>query len=141
MVLKTKEEARANFEAAVAYIPDRYRAGVEKADWLTPAKSDIAEKNYADAISKAVAEKRRQKKIAEMTNEEWRTAAVDKGVPIIGDRIRAALDKWLTEWGPMYDKITALVPTLPPKTIDWRANINNRLGRVVEAWRKAAGKP
>ena len=81
MVLKTKEEARANFEAAVAYIPDRYRMGVEKADWHTPAKSDQAEKNYADAISKAVAEKRRQKAIAAMSNEDWKRAAKKKALP------------------------------------------------------------
>jgi len=140
MVLKTKEEARANFEAAVSYIPDRYRAGVEKADWLTPAKSDVAEKNYADAVSKAVAEKRRQKRIAELTNDDWKRAAVEKGAPIIGERIRAALDKWMAIWGPMYDKVAAVVPSLPPKTLDWRANINNRLVKVVETWKKAAGK-
>jgi len=140
MVLKTKEEARANFEAAVSYIPDRYRAGVEKADWLTPAKSDVAEKNYADAVSKAVAEKRRQKRIAELTNDDWKRAATEKGAPIIGERIRGALDKWMARWGPMYDKVAAVVPSLPPKTLDWRANINNRLVKVVETWKKAAGK-
>jgi len=140
MVLKTKEEARANFEAAVAYIPDRYRAGVEKADWHTPAKSDQAEKNYADAISKAVAEKRRQKAIAAMSNEDWKRAAIEKGAPIIGDRIRTALDKWLANWGPIYDAVASKVATLPPKTIDWRANINNRLVPIVETWKKAAGK-
>lgn len=140
MVLKTKEEARANFEAAIAYIPDRYRAGVSKADWHTPAKSDAAEKNYADAISKAVAAKKRQRAIAEMSNEDWKNAAINKGAPIIGDRIRTALDKWAAEWGPLYDQVASKVSTLPPKTLDWRANINNRLVPVVETWKKAAGK-
>ncbi len=140
MVLKTKEEARANFEAAVSYIPDRYRKGVEKADWLTPAKSDAAEKNYAEAISKAVSEKRRQKGIAKLTNEDWKSAAMTKGAPIIGERIRGALDKWLAEWGPKYDAVAAKVSALPPKTIDWRANINNRLVPIVETWKKAAGR-
>jgi len=140
MVLKTKEEARANFEAAIAYIPSRYEAGVRKADWLTPAGSDQAEANYATAVSEAVAEKRRQTRIREMSNAQWQDAAVTKGVPIIGDRIRAALDKWIEEWGPMYDQITALVERLPPKTLDWRANINNRLVPIVETWKKAAGK-
>jgi len=140
MVLKTKEQAYANFEAAVAYIPERYRAGVEVADWLTPAKSDTAEANFKTQMTKVLAEKRRQKAIAAMTNEDWQKAAIAKGVPIIGDRIAAALDKWLAEWGPMYDKITALVPKLPPKTIDWRANITNRLVKVVEEWKRAAGK-
>jgi len=140
MVTKTKEEARANFEASIGYIPDRYRAGVAKADWLTPAKSEAAEKNYADGVSKAISGKTRQKEIAKMTNEDWRTAASNKGAPIIGDRIRGALDKWTANFGPIYDTVVSRVTALPPKTTDWRANINNRLVPVVEQWRKGAGK-
>lgn len=140
MVVKSKEEAKANFEASISYIPARYESGVSKADWLTPARSDAAEKNFADAISKAVAGKLRQKAIAGMSNEEWKNAAIKKGAPIIGERIRLALDKWASEWGPMYDAVVSKVAALPPKTIDFRANINNRLVPVVETWRRAAGK-
>jgi len=140
MVIKTKEEAKANFEASIGYIPTRYSQGVAKADWLTPAKSDQAEKNFAEGISKAVSAKTRQKEIAKMTNEDWRNGAINKGAPIIGDRIRGALDKWTAAWGPMYDQVGSKVAALPPKGIDWRANINNRLVPVVETWRKAAGK-
>jgi len=140
MVIKTKEEARANFEASIGYIPDRYRSGVSKADWLTPAKSDAAEKNFADGISKAVSQKTRQKEIAKMTNEDWKKASTDKGAPIIGERIRGALDKWSNNFGPMYDQVASRVAALPPRGVDWRANITNRLVPVVEQWRKAAGK-
>ena len=140
MVVKTKEEARANFEASIGYIPARYTSGVQKADWLNPAKSDAAEKNFADGIGKAISNKTRQKEIAKMTNEDWKNAAVNKGAPIIGDRIRGALDKWQTEWGPKYDAVVSKVAALPPKTTDWRNNINTRLVPVVKTWRKAAGK-
>jgi len=140
MVLKTKEEAKANFEASISYIPARYTAGVDKADWLGPAKSDAAEKNFGDGVSKAVTNKTRQKAIAAMSNEDWKNGAKNKGAPVIGERIRAALDEWSSEWGPMYDQVVSKVPTLKPATIDWRANINNRLVPVVEVWKKAAGK-
>ena len=140
MVLKTKEEARANFEASIGYIPDRYRSGVSKADWLTPAKSDAAEKNFADGVGKAISQKTRQKEIAKLTNEDWKNGAINKGAPIIGERIRGALNVWAANWGPMYDQVASRVAALPQKTIDWRANINNRLVPVVETWRKAAGK-
>jgi hypothetical protein len=140
MVIKTKEQAKANFEAAVAYIPDRYRQGVMAADWYTPAKSDVAEKNYADAVSAAIAQKKRQKAIAALNNDVWKSSAVNKGAPIIAERIRGALDKWLAVWGPMYDQVSSTVAALPPKTLDWRANITNRLVKVVETWKKAAGK-
>jgi hypothetical protein len=137
---KTKEEARANFENSIGYIPDRYAKGVARADWHTPAKSDASEKNYADGVGKAVSNKSRQKAIGAMSNEDWKSAAIAKGAPIIGERIRSALDKWSSEWGPKYDQVVSKVASLPPRTIDWRTNINNRLVPVVETWRRAAGK-
>jgi len=140
MVMKTLTEAREHFEAAVDYIPARYEEGVKKADWLTPAKSDKAEENYATQVRKAIAEKKRQKAIAKMSNDDWLKPTIDKGVPIIGDRIRAALDKWQAEWGPMYESVQRTVEALPPKEIDFRVNINKRLVPVVEQWKKAAGK-
>jgi len=140
LVLKTKEQAKANLEASISYIPERYKAGVQAADWAGPASSDQAEANYAAAVGKAITAKRRQTKIRNVSNEDWKTAAVNKGAPIIGERIRGALDKWGRNWGPMYDAVTSKVNTLPPKTVDFRANINNRLVPTVEAWKRAAGK-
>jgi len=140
LVLKTKEEARANFEAAIAYIPARYEAGVRKADWATPAGSDTAEKNYAAGVQKAITNKRRQVEVKKVSNSAWQEAAATKGAPIIGARISGAMEKWSAEWGPMYDAVSSKVKALPPATTDWRGNINNRLVPTVEAWKKAAGK-
>ena len=140
MVTKSKEEAKANFEASISYIPARYESGVRKADWATPAGSDQAEMNYAAGTAKAAANKTRQKGVRKVSNTDWQNAAVTKGAPIIGERIRGSLDKWAANWGPMYDKIQAKVPTLRPSTIDFRANINNRLVPIVEEWKRAAGK-
>jgi len=140
LVIKSKEEAKANFEASISYIPSRYESGVRKADWAGPAGSEAAEKNYAAAVSKAVADKSRQKGVRKVSNSDWQTAAVTKGAPIIGDRIRGALDKWAATWGPMYDKVGSKVAALPARTTDFRANINSRLVPVVEEWKRAAGK-
>ena len=140
MVVKTKEEARANFENSIGYIPARYQAGVQKADWLTPAKSDVAEKNYADGVGKAVQNKTRQKKIASLSNEDWRNASIAKGVPIIGDRLRNAMDKWSSNFNPIYDQVISKVASLPPRTTDFRNNINTRLVPIVETWKRASGK-
>lgn len=140
MVQKTLEEARANFEASVSYIPARYEAGVDKANWLDPAKSAQAEKNYADGVGKAVAAKSRQKAIAGMSNEDWKNAAKTKGAAIIGTRISEAVPKWAAKFGEVYAKVLPTVQALPPKTTDWRSNITKRLVPTVEAWRKAAGR-
>lgn len=140
LVQKTKEQAKANLEASISYIPARYEAGVRAADWFGPASSPQAEANYGAAVSKAVAGKLRQKGIQKISNEDWKTAAVNKGAPIIGERIRASLDKQAARWGPMYDAVVSKINTLPPKTTDWKNNINTRLVPVVAEWKKAAGK-
>lgn len=140
MVHKTKEEARANFEASISYIPARYEAGIRKADWQGPASSEQAETNYAAGVSKAVADKSRQKGIQNVSNTDWQNAAVQKGAPIIGERIRLGLDKYVANFGPVYDRVIAKVNALPARTTDFRANINNRLVPVVEEWKRAAGK-
>ena len=138
--MKTKEEARANLEVSITYIPDRYKAGVGRADWATPAGSDQAEKNFADSMSRAIAKKARQLAVKKVSNAEWQSVASVKGGAVIGERIRGALDKQAAKWGPIYDRVVADVGRLAPKTVDWRANITNRVFGTVEAWKKHSGK-
>jgi hypothetical protein len=140
MVFKTKEEARTNFEAALAVIPDRYVKSVSRADWKSAAASDQAEANFTAQMQKVISEKRRLKGVQAVDNKDWQTAAVTKGAPIIADRIRMALPDWEKTWGPMYDSVIDVVSRLPPRTVDWRANINTRLVKTVEAWKRASGQ-
>lgn len=138
--MKTKEEAKANLEASIGVIPERYRSGVARADWAGPAGSDLAERNYADAVSKAVAAKRRQIAVKKVSNAEWQSRASEKGGAIIGERIRGALDKQSAKWGPIYDSVKADVARLPGRTVDFRSNITNRVVGTVESWKRHSGK-
>lgn len=140
MVHKTRAEAKANLDAAIAYIPARYTAGVEKADWLNPAKSEAAEANYASGVQKAVTKKSRQAGIAKVTNEEWKGGCKTKGAPIIGERIRGALGKYDANFGPMLEAVNSSVDALPSRTTDYMANINSRLVPTVKKWKEVAGK-
>ncbi len=138
--MKTKEEARANLEASVAYIPGRYKAGVARADWATPAGSDQAEKNFAEAMGNAIAKKTRQVKVKLVSNAAWQALAVEKGGAVIGERIRGAIDKQATTWGPIYDRVVSDIARLQPRTVDFRANVTNRVIGTVESWKKHSGK-
>lgn len=140
MVLKTTKEARENFEAALPFIPERYEKGARKADWYTPAKSPEAEANYKAVMTKVLAEERRRKRIEALSNTVWLTGLIEKGKPIIEDRIRKALGKWESKWGPMYAEITKLVPTLPRKSVDFMKNISERLVPTVKKWKEVSGK-
>lgn len=139
-VMKTIEEARANFDAAAATIPERYKSGVAKADWQSAAASDAAEANFSAGISKALADKSRQKGVRAISNEEWRTQAINKGGAVIGTRIRDSLEKWQVKFAPIYQAVQSEVGRLPARTTDPMANIDARLKPVVRVWRKASGK-
>ena len=138
--MKTKEEAKANLQASVTYIPERYRAGIARADWATAAGSDQAEKNFADAMGKAIAAKRRQAKVKTISNTDWQNAASKKGGDVIGTRISESIEKQSARWSPIYDRVTADVARLPQRTVDFRTNIQNRVIGTVEAWKKHSGK-
>jgi len=138
--LKTKEEARANLEASVAYIPDRYKAGVARADWATAAGSDQAEKNYADKMAQAISKKTRQIKVKAVSNATWQSAAIEKGGAVIGQRVRDSVEKQSARWSPIYDRVTTDIQRLPSRTVDFRTNITNRVVGTVESWKKHAGK-
>lgn len=138
--MKTKEEARANLEMSVGYIPDRYKAGVSRADWATPAGSDQAEKNFADKMAQVISKKTRQLNIKKVSNAVWQTLAVEKGGAVIGERVRAAIPKQAEKWGPIYDRVTTDIARLPARTVDFRSNITNRVVGTVEAWKKHSGK-
>ena len=138
--MKTKEEARANLELSVSYIPDRYKAGIGRADWATPAGSDQAEKNFADSMAKVIASKRRQAKVKQVSNSEWQARASEKGGAVIGERIRSSLDKQSANWAPIYDRVVSDIQRLPARTTDFRQNVTNRVVGTVEAWKKHSGK-
>lgn len=138
--MKTKEEARANLEASVAYIPDRYKAGVGRADWATPAGSDQAERNFAEKMAQVIAKKTRQVRVKAVSNASWQAAAIEKGGAVIGTRIREAIDKQAANWGPIYDRVVSDIARLPGRTVDFRTNITNRVVGTVEAWKKHSGK-
>lgn len=138
--MKTKEEARANLEASVAYIPERYKAGVARADWATPAGSDQAERNFADKMSQVISKKTRQLKVKAVSNATWQSAAIEKGGAVIGTRIRDSIDKQSAKWSPIYDRVVSDLARLPARTVDFRTNITNRVVGTVESWKKHSGK-
>jgi len=138
--MKTTAQAKANLEASISYIPARYVDGVSAADWQGPAGSPQAEANYSASMAKVITGKLREKGVKAVSNADWQEAAKTNGAAVIGERIRAALGKWETEFSPIYDQVQAKVRTLPPSTTDFRANITARLVPTVEAWKKGAGK-
>lgn len=128
----TPEEARRRLEQALTLIPDRYRAGISTARWkeATTKAAQTWQAKMQEAISKGLW----LKGVQAANEEEWRTRAM-AAADLIPTRLRAALDKWMTKWSPIYRNVLNVLPTLPPRTADPMANIDQRLKKVVQAWR------
>jgi len=76
----TPAEAAAKMVSKVAAAPGVWAEGIEltKVDIIERARSDEAEKNFAAAMQKVIAEKSRQKGLAEITTAELKRIVREK---------------------------------------------------------------
>tara|TARA_Y100000310_G_scaffold179216_1_gene179181 strand:+ start:462 stop:890 length:429 start_codon:yes stop_codon:yes gene_type:complete len=132
-VPRTAAEARANLQASLTTIQARYEQGVRVADWEEAASSDEAEANYAAGVQEAVSLRSRQARIREVGNAHWRSRAEGKGAAALANGIRESLGKYEQNFGRVLQAIQGTLQSLPPRTRDWRTNIETRQVPVVEA--------
>jgi hypothetical protein len=137
MVHKTIGQASANLVQSVSLIPERYRQGVQGADWKSKAGSDSAEANFKAEMSKVIAEGRRKKGVDATSNETWRAGAV-AAADSIGAAITASKDKYEKNFAAILTAMNSAADQAKPRTTDAMVNIDNRLKPVVKAAMDAA---
>jgi len=137
---KTIQQAADNLNQVAPLIQQRYVQGVQGAEWQSAAASDQAEANYAEGVQRAVARGARRDGIMNVSNQAWQTAAVNKGGPRIGPGIQASIDKYMRNFGPVLQAITAAVANLPPRTTSAQQNVTNRLMPIIRAEKEAVGR-
>jgi hypothetical protein len=130
-------EARKRLEQALSVIPDRYRSGVATAEWQQNTLK--AAQTWKAAMQKIVSTNRWEQGVQKTSNEVWRTHAM-QAADLIPTRLRNALDKWQSKFGPIYQTVLSTVQSLPPRTADPLQNVDTRVKPVVRAWIQAAGK-
>lgn len=139
-VHKTVQEAKQHLSDSTATIGARYKAATAKADWEAPASSPESERNYVEGVNEAIAAGSRIAGIRKAGNAKYVKGTSEKGAPIIGGRITAALADYEREFSPILSAMNAASDAAPPRTRDYLANIQNRLVPVVKAAKAAAGK-
>jgi hypothetical protein len=127
--VKSETDMKTNYTAAAALVPTRYAQGVKAATWQAEAQAGQA--LYEQRMQDPTVLARRNAGISKVSDDTWRTNAVNKGQPIIGARMTAAADKQITGFRPYRDALSAL--TLPDKVADPMTNLTNRAGAVVRA--------
>ena len=122
--VKPQSEITKNFVDGASRAPAKYKQGVQRADWATPASSEAAEANYAAGVSDAVARKTRQTGVQKVGNSDWQRAAADKGAARIGPGMSASAGKQAANWAPYRSFLEGL--SLPDRTRNATENIQNR---------------
>lgn len=130
---KSLDQTQKNWEASHARVPAAYSAGVDNAKDVIQ-KAIAGEQLYAQKVQEAIASQRRAKKLAEVSDDQWRKAAKEKGAQRIGPGMAAAKQKFNTGISKVLSVIQST--TIAPKTADPIANVDGRVKPLVEALHK-----
>jgi len=130
---KSIEQTRKNWKDSHGRIPAAYKAGVQASTgWQQ--KAIAGEDLYAAKLQEAIANKRRARKLANVSDEQWKSATVNKGAERIVRGMSEAEDKFAAGMGKVLDTIRNV--NLPPRTADPIANVDNRVKPIVAALAK-----
>jgi len=127
---KSLDATRKNWEGSHGRVPAAYADGIKGATDVI-AKAIAAEDLYAQKVQEAIASKRRATKLAEVSDEQWRKAALDKGAPRIAAGMAAAKDKYAKGMGAVLSTIQSV--SIAPRSADPMANVDGRVKPIVAA--------
>lgn len=125
--VKSAAVSQKNYEDASAYVGTRYTDGIATAEWQRAAID--GQGLYVARMTDPSVLARRASKIGKVSDGEFKDAAIKKGGPIIGSRMRDAAPKQAREWAPFRSALEGL--SLPPRSPDPMANVDARLKPVV----------
>ena len=124
--IKSQAEISENYDKGIARAPENYKKGIQRTnDWQEKASSEQAEANYADGVQRAAASKLRQKKVSQVSNEEWKQKAANIGSTRIGSGMKAGAGKRAKNFEPYRQLIEST--SLPERTTDAESNVMNRV--------------
>jgi len=105
---------------------------VKQTGKLDAAKSDAAEKLYAENLAKAIANKSRQKGLNRVSESDMNAAMQATGAQNYRSGTGRSADKQAKNVEPYFAALDALEGKLPARTSDPMANLMNRAGAVVK---------
>jgi len=138
-MVKVKPAAlwKKRYEEAIPTIPSRYADGAQAATDVI-ARMIKGQANYEAKMSDPEVLKRREEKLRELTDDDWKKMVKEKGVKRIGDGMRIGKPKYDAAAEKSASILESLV--LPERTTDVDQNIANRVCGVVHDLRKGWGK-
>ena len=127
---KSTEDTVNNWKGAIPTATSRYKTQVSKTSGVI-AKSIAAEDFWGSQTIIAIGKRAREKGLAGVTDEKWRTAAVNKGGARIGPGMTESESEFRSGIAKVLDVIRGV--TLAPRTADPDTNIDNRVKPIARA--------
>jgi hypothetical protein len=126
--IASADEISRRYKDSVPRVAEAYKRGVQgTTDWQERAVA--SQGLYEAKMADRDVLQRRAKKLAKVSNEEWRSKAADLGASRIGTGMDRAVDKQRRGFAPFREALANL--TLPERTADPMTNIDNRAKGVV----------
>ena len=132
--MKPEAERARNYKNSASLIPERYESGINRAEWQGPALE--GQQLYKTQMKKDSILDRREKGIQDVTDTEFRAAAISKGKGVIRERVEKAVDKQVAGYRPIAAAIESV--TLEPLTDDIDTNIDRRVKPIAKAAHEAS---
>ena len=97
------------------------------------ARSDAAETRYAAKMQQVIGNKQRQKGLAGITDSDIKASVLAGGSSVYSTPAQAKSAKYVRKFTPYVETINSAVASLPAKTADPIANVDNRVKPIVTA--------
>jgi len=130
------EQATKKWVRSIANVPSNYSDGVDGAKDVI-AKGVAAEDLYQQKLQESMADRRRAKNLAKVTDSEWKASAKDKGASRIGPGMRAAEGDFRGGIAGVLNELAGI--DLPARTADPEQNVINRvlpIAKRLSDWKK-----
>ena len=134
---KSLEQTNANWKGSHGRVAAAYAQGIDNTKDFQ-SKAIAGEENYAAGVSQAVADRSRAKGLEKISDQDWKDAAKEKGATRIAAGMKAGENKYSTGMSKNLAVINSV--TIPPRTQDPMANIDNRLKPIAAALHESKGK-
>jgi len=127
---KSLAQTEANWKNAIGRVPAAYADGVRNAKDVIN-KAIAGEALYAEKMQEAIQNQSRARGLQKVSDEDWRSAALNKGAARIGQGMTEAAPKFSKGMAQVLSVIQGV--SLPARVADPVQNVQNRVVPIVEA--------
>lgn len=138
--MRSAAEAVAAYVSGMSGASERYKSGVQAVQTSPTAQAAAALPRYLQGVNEAVSSGRMAAALNNVSLEQWKSAAINKGAARLASGASAAKEKMaahFNKWMPIYANIKSTIAQMPK---GGTANALARVQATIMMLKQAAGK-